>query len=97
MNICKQYTWYNESSENLYNNLNQGSYKKIKELLNPQCLMKFKKYKPTLLQQSLGTSGKMLLGIPCDCFWKGLNFYSGGLSVGFVTIYLQILCGQHAI
>lgn len=23
MNICKQYTWYNKSSENLCNNLNQ--------------------------------------------------------------------------
>ena len=22
-NICKQYIWYNKSSENLYNNLNQ--------------------------------------------------------------------------
>ena len=58
--------------------------------------MKFKKYKPTLLQQSLGTSGKMLLGIPWDCFWKRLNFYSAGLSVGFVTIYLQILRDKHA-
>ena len=67
INICKHYKWYNKSSVNYMLISINGSYKKIKELLNPPCSMNFKKYKPTTIiardisQNAPGNTSGLLL------------------------------------